>query len=408
MRAASDEASSVTDNDAASAVDATQRPPAGRRARTTLLQIHRLIGLTAGAVFVLIGLSGALLAYREAIDEALNASIMRVEPPAKDAAFRPVADIVAAALAAMPPEGRIERLTLPRHAGAAAAVTYLRETDDLDTYVYEMFVDPYRAKVTGERLFLHADDPLSQPFIPIVMTFHWTLLLGVNNAYVVGALGLLLFVSALVGLFLWASFNGDWRMGMTVKWGASPERVVFDLHRCVGVFSAAFLLVTLFTGVAMIFKPATRHMVNLLSPVRPDPDFGKSTPIPGRAPIGAGEAAAIADRVFPDGTLRWILFPSAPTSVYVVGKQADREPNQSRTTRNVGVEQYSGAIVGVQDRAGFTAGETFLEWLFPIHSGEAFGGLGRPIALVLGVTPLALFATGLIRWLRKRRARRRR
>jgi uncharacterized iron-regulated membrane protein len=371
------------------------------------LQIHRLIGLFAGAVFVLIGLSGALLSYREAIDEALNASIMRVAQPGANAIYRPVDEIVAAAEAAMPPDGRIERLTMPRHAGAAAAISYMTETDDLDTYVYELFVDPYTAKVTGQRLFQHADDPLSQPFIPIVMTFHWTLLLGVNNAYVVGGIGVLLLVSVVMGLFLWVSQGGDWRLGLKVKRGASIERLVFDLHRSVGAISAAFLLVILFTGVAMIFKPTTRDVISLFAPVRADPDFGRSTPVPGHAPIGAGQAVARADKFFPDGRLHWILFPSSPTAVYVIGKQSDSEPNQTRTFRNVGVEQYTGEVLQVQDPRGFSGGEIFLEWLFPIHSGEEFGGLGRPIVLLIGVAPLALYATGLLRWLLKRRARRR-
>lgn len=372
-----------------------------------LLQVHRLIGLIAGAVFVLVGLSGALLAYREAIDETLNASIMRVERPSANAVYRPIDEIVAAAAAAMPPNGKIERLTMPRHAGAAATIGYMTETDDLDTYAYELFVDPYTAKVTGQRLFQHADDALSQPFIPIVMTFHWTLLLGVNNAYVVGALGVLLFFSAALGLYLSLSFNGDWRLGLRVKWGASAERVVFDLHRSVGAISAAFLLVILFTGVAMIFKPATRNVIGLFSPVRADPDFGKSTPAPGRMPIGAGQAVARADTFFPEGRLHWVLFPATPTAVYVVGKQSDSEPNQTKTFRNVGVDQYTGEILGVQDRRSFSTGESFLEWLFPIHSGEAFGGLGRPIALLIGFAPLALYATGLWRWLQKRKTRRR-
>ncbi|WP_442756558.1 PepSY-associated TM helix domain-containing protein [Methylocystis sp. JAN1] len=378
-----------------------------RRGRNALLRIHRVIGLFLGAVFVLVGLSGSILAYRERLDEQLNASIMRVEIPQKDAVYRPIDELLAAAVAAMPTDGKLERLTMPRQAGSVMAVTYIVETDDLDTYVHQIFVDPYSVKVTGQRLFLHGDDPLSQPLIQILMTFHWTLLLGVNNAYVVGFLGILLFISVLLGLYLWWPVNGDWRLGLKVKWGASAERVVFDLHRSLGVYCAVFLLITLFTGAAMIFKPATRNVVNLLSPVRPDPDFGKSTPSPGRSPIGVGEATEIANKAFPDGRLHWVLFPNTPTAVYIVGKQADYEPNQTKTYRNVGIDQYSGQVLHVQDRARFSGGETFLEWLFPIHSGEAFGGLGRPIALAIGLSPFVFYVTGLTRWLQKRRARRR-
>jgi uncharacterized iron-regulated membrane protein len=157
----------------------------------------------------------------------------------------------------------------------------------------------------------------------------------------------------------------------------------------------------------MIFKPATRSVAGIFSEVRADPDFGKSTPTPGGTPIGLDETVAIADKVFPAGRLHWILLPSAPSGVYVVGKQSDDEPNRTKTFRNVGVDQYSGKVLYVQDREAFSAGEKFLEWLFPLHTGEAFGAIGRSIVLVVGLTPFVLYVTGFLRWRQKRRVRRR-
>ena len=391
-------------NDAGKIASTRERAlPRRGRLRNALLLIHRTIGLFVGAVFVLVGLSGAILSFREDIDEWLNAPLMRVEALAQPV-YRSPDELLAAAVAAMGPGGTPERLTMPRHPSAAATVAFLAETDDLDSVFYELFVDPYTARVTGRRVSLHGDDTFSQPLIQIVAAFHWTLLLGVNNAYILGGAGVLLFLSILVGLWLWRPQNGDWRLGLKIKWGASPERVVYDIHRSVGAVSAAILLVMLFTGVAMIFKPATRAATALLSPVRADPDFGKSTPIAGRSPLGVGEAVAIADTVFPDGSLLWALLPSSPTGVYVIGKQARAEPNRSKTYRNVGIDQFSGKVLYVQDRKSFTKGERFLEWLFPLHSGEAFGEIGRPLTALIGLTPLVLYVTGFLRWQYKRRA----
>ena len=370
--------------------------------RRVFLRIHQIIGLFAGALFVLIGLSGGVLAFREDIDEALNAAIMRVEPPAQ-ASLKPLDEILAAAVAAMPPDSKLERLTLPRHTKAAAAVTYMVDADDLESDFYEIFVDPYTAQVKGRRLLLHGDSTFSQPFVEILLAFHSTLLLGANNAYIVGAVGILLFFSVLVGLYLWWPRHGDWRLGLKVKWGASPERVVYDLHRSIGIYGAAILLVMLFTGVAMIFKPATRSVTSLFSPVRADPDFGRSKS--GQSPIGVDAAISAANKVFPDGRIHWILLPAAPSGVYVVGKQSKDEPNLTTTFRNVGVDQYTGEVLQVQDRAAFTAGERFLEWLFPLHSGEAFGEIGRPLTLLFGLIPLGLYVTGFLRWRQRRRGR---
>ena len=392
-------------------VEARGRAASGVRAlarreivRRIFVKVHRTIGLFLGAVIVLVGLSGSMLAYRQAIDERLNANLMLVDIPPQGA-FRPLDEILTAAKAIIPPEGVPERLRMPRHRGAAAAVTYMVEEADLTTTFYEIFVDPYTAKVKGQRIYLRGEGQLEQPFIRLLIAFHWTLLLGFNNAYILGTIAIFMFFSILMGLYLWWPRNGEWRQGMRIKWGASPERVAFDVHRSVGVFSAAILVVMLFTGVAMIFKPITRSAVTLLSPVRPDPEYGRSKPIAGQPAIGVDEAVAIADKVFPDGKLRWILLPSKPTSPYVVGKLADNEPNRTQTYRNVGIDQYSGRVLHVQDRNSFTGGERFIEWLFPLHSGEAFGEPARPFILLIGLIPLIMYVTGFLRWRQRRRAR---
>ena len=186
--------------------------PAAFAATRRLLRIHRRAD----------GASGAILAFREDIDEALHASIMRVEAPAQ-ASLRPLDEILAAAVAAIPPDAKLERITLPRHARAAAALTYMVESDDLESDFYEIFVNPYTAQVKGKRLLLQGDSVFSKPFIQILMAFHWTLLFGANNAYVVGVIAMLLFGSVLIGLYLLLPRNGDWRIGLTVKWGASFE-----------------------------------------------------------------------------------------------------------------------------------------------------------------------------------------
>jgi uncharacterized iron-regulated membrane protein len=72
--------------------------------------------------------------------------------------------------------------------------------------------------------------------------------------------------------------------------------------------------------------------------------------------------------------------------------------------RQIWVDPYDGTILAVNDPHQYTAGQKFLEWQYPLHSGEAFGLPGRIFVLILGFVPLLLYVTGLIRWLQKRRA----
>jgi uncharacterized iron-regulated membrane protein len=309
------------------------------------------------------------------------------------------------AIQAIPKDAKVERLMMPRHKNAAAILTYIVETDDLDSYFYEVFINPYTAKVTGQRLKIHGEDQFSQPIIQILMAFHWTLLLGANKAYLIGFIAIFFFFSTFAGLYLWWLKNKNWRLGLTVKWQASSERMTYDLHKNIGFYGAAFLIIMTATGAAMIFKPVTQKVTSLFSTVSGEPNFGKSKPSAQHEPIHITQAIVIANRIFKDGKIFSISLPNSPTGVFIVGKMLDSEPNKSRTYRNVSIDQYSGEILQIQDPDNFTAGEKLFEWLFPVHTGEIFGEYGRPVLLLIGLLPLALFTTGLMRWRQKRHSR---
>ena len=61
----------------------------------------------------------------------------------------------------------------------------------------------------------------------------------------------------------------------------------------------------------------------------------------------------------------------------------------------------------VSDRhvAEGSAGDVFLAWQYPLHSGKAFGEIGRAIIFASGLMLTGLCVTGLMIWWRKRWAR---
>ena len=76
-----------------------------------------------------------------------------------------------------------------------------------------------------------------------------------------------------------------------------------------------------------------------------------------------------------------------------------------RGDTNVYVSIQDGAILETRSLFGDTAGDGFLGWQRPLHTGEVFGVTGKLIVLVLGLVPVFLGATGIYLWLwRKLRA----
>ncbi|MBY6243214.1 PepSY domain-containing protein [Methylosinus sp. Sm6] len=388
--------------------------PAQGRLRRLWLDAHLYVGLVAGAVFVVIGLTGSILAFRVEIDAWLNKDLLVLAAtPGAGAQKASLDDIIAHARAAAPagavpsyvhfskrpdqPADVILRVGGEAHEG--------HDHEAIDQYL----MNPYDASFIGRRAIVDATSHFAEPFVILVMHLHYTLLQGEIGETIVGFVGLFLFGSLASGVYLWWPRNGKWRQAFSIKRGASAERLVLDLHKTTAIYVLPILVVILFSGVYLIFGDKISAMVALASPVDAHmlPEALKSEPANGRAPIGAAAAATIMDRAFPDGLLMDMRLPVGPEDVYVVGKRADDEVNKSEPRRRAAIDQYSGRILWVQDPHDYTAGERFLEWQFPLHTGEAFGNPGRALICAMGFVPALLYATGLIRWLQKRRARRR-
>ena len=92
--------------------------------------------------------------------------------------------------------------------------------------------------------------------------------------------------------------------------------------------------------------------------------------------------------------------------VYVVGIRQPDEILKTSSLSGVWIDQYSGELLAVRDWKQFTAGETFVAWMFPLHNGEAFGLPGRWIVFLIGFVPSVLYVTALRMWWLKRQAHR--
>jgi uncharacterized iron-regulated membrane protein len=109
---------------------------------------------------------------------------------------------------------------------------------------------------------------------------------------------------------------------------------------------------------------------------------------------------------YPEGRVDWLSPADGETGVYVISISDVPGLSHFWPERQVTVDQYSGAILQVQDPGTrSTAGQTFVDWQWPLHSGKAFGWTGRIIVFIAGLACPALFVTGVIRWLQKRRAK---
>jgi len=386
--------------------------------RKRWLLAHRYLGLTAGALLVLIGLTGSILVFHLEIDEWLNPDLIRVaSKPDGAAAYRPMDEIVAAAMRTMPPGAQLVFGQYPRHDGIAYRWNVLVPSRPdakapMDFELHHVFVDPYSAEVIGSRLVRPTGlgGAVPRTFVGLVFALHYALLLPrfgdpPFGDTVVAIIGMVLMVSLFTGLYLWWPRNGGWRAALTIKRRAHVRRLHFDLHKTSGVYFSLIFLAIFVSGVFLNLRAPFHAVVRLFSPTIDRYDI-QSTPAEGRGSVSLGQVMQTVESQYPGGRPEWLYLPKKPTGTYTICRRDVPGISLVLSRRCVVVDRYSGEIVHVQSPERGTAGDHFIQWQWPMHSGQIFGLAGRWIVFASGLVCPLLFVTGWYLWWRKGRGRR--
>ena len=79
------------------------------------------------------------------------------------------------------------------------------------------------------------------------------------------------------------------------------------------------------------------------------------------------------------------------------------EPSRRFPRTNIWLHPHSGAVLAVRDARRDSPGDVMLNWLHPLHGGEALGIAGRMLVLLSELASAVLAVTGWWRWLARRR-----
>lgn len=357
------------------------------RARRLFLKVHLYVGLTAGAVLAVTGLAGSLLVFSDELDAALNPRLLRSDASGPAAPLQSVAEAVAAAH----PGERINRVRMPRHAG--------------DTYEFWMdagdglrvYADPRAGAVLGSRV-------QRRSFKGFLFSLHTRLAAGEWGKTVVGALAFALLALGASGVLLWRRGRGNVGRGLRVKLRAGWRRTNYDLHNVVGVFAAAFLCLSAFTGIHLVFNASFERAVNRLTatPQRPPPPA--SAPATGGRPVSLDEVLRRAEGVWPGGRTTWVYPPANESAAFMVRRRLPGESHPNGKSF-VYVDQFTGEVLRAESALAAPAAARFINALYPLHIGVMGGSATRLLQVLVGLTPAALLLSGFLIWLNRRRKR---
>lgn len=361
-----------------------RRRSAAARQNSLAARIHRWVGLTIGLILAISGLTGSYLAFYPEIERAAI-SPLRSSAGAQPESYEAVYQAFTAV--GSPQRGRWN-IEIPPEGGVITARFSERGSPNR-----MVSLDPVSLEVVRD---VHWGSTVST----WIYELHYRLLMGRSGATVMGVLGLAVLAMIFAGIVLW------WRSGRTARSRlkydrkGTGERKLYDFHRLLGVGSAVLLVVSVATATAINLPDQFRPLLTAFSPMErlPDPQSDEAN---GRTRISIDRAMAIARAQLPNTDIRWVQVPNSETAPYLIRFWQKGEPSFRFPKSYFWLDQYDGSVLAVRHGPQGTATNRILDWLYPLHSGQAFGTFGRFVVALLGVVPAILFVTGLIRWRRK-------
>jgi uncharacterized iron-regulated membrane protein len=352
--------------------------------RKFLLKLHMYLGLVIGLLLTMMGLTGSLIVFGEEIDGWLNPQILKVLARGESVSAQSMLDAVRQAY----PNEKPARIALPHEDNNSAEICFEAKREPRCVYV-----DPHNAAILGERVPAHS-------FKARVISLHRRLLSGETGETIIGICGLLLLVLAFSGLVLWWPGRKNAARRLRIKRGMGSYRTTFDLHRLVGICAMLFLIISAATGAGMVFHKSFENALNSFSTQPAPQPRPVSTVLDSAAPLALDDVLSRANAASPNAAITFVNLPTTPTAPFVVRqKQASEWHLNGRTL--VYLDQYSGAVLRVDNPLLAPIGTRVSNNLFTIHTGRLGGNLTRVVQVLVGFAPATLFVTGFLMWLNR-------
>jgi sulfite reductase (NADPH) flavoprotein alpha-component len=366
-----------------------------------LYRLHWLLGLTAGVVLSVMGVTGALMAFEDEIMTAASHGVVDV-PVASSPALSP--DALLARFSKQAPDSVPVKLTLFPDPGKSARLIYrpraaaplVPEEDNTEG----TWLNPYTGQVLGPAV--------GERFFDTVRLLHRFLLLPHNR----GGLGrpitafaaACLVISALSGLYLrWPRRPLDWRAWLKPDLRRRGRNLYWSLHSVAGTWLFLIFLVFAITGPTFGYDGYRDQLTALLTwtPVKTvarAPPGAKATTTPRLDTVWASFQSAV------HADVTSALFPvSQKATPTVTIRYLTRSSPHYRAYNEITLDRASGAVLSHNLYARQSLGKQISIGMLAVHRGKVFGIAGAVLFMFAALMVPFFCVTGYLLYLDRRR-----
>lgn len=353
-------------------------------------QIHLWVGLIVSLLFFVIALSGAILTW----GPELKAITFKQKIKSQEASFV-LPSKLKSTMDREFPQGDYRTAFYRGKDQTCEVLLYGQGT------YYIAQLNPYTAEL------VHLQD-MKKGWLSVVLGLHRNLLIKKFGRELVHWITLAFLILMVTGIVLWWPKNKQGRRSrLTVKWGASPKKLNYDLHNVLGFYATWISLFIVITGLFWGFdvvKNGLKWVTNEYDHVYADPksdENGFDTTVDSFVLMDS--LTVMYRNRFPGKNIR-ISNPHAETDPINVVINDQRMLGY--TSAHYYHDRYSGEeLIGhFQHGPGDQASdyEVIHTMIYDIHFGTIAGLPGRLLVFLASLIAASLPITGFIYWLGRR------
>lgn len=373
--------------------------------RKILFQTHWFLGITAGVVLALVGVTGAMLSFEKPLLKAVNPGVMTVRAEGRT---RLAPDQLLARLASSVPDKTVVSLTLAAEPGDAARVGFAATPGAPPgrggrPRGESRWLDPYTGDLLGQAR--------GEEFFRTTMQLHRWLAAGEWGKQIVGASTVALVFFCLSGLYLrwprrWASLRAWLHLDMRL----TGRRFLWHLHSVVATWLLVPFLVMSLTGLYWSYgwyREGLYALTGTPMPVRGGPPEAAAQPGASTGPSAVDVAAALAvfDDVAPDWSTMTLRLPSSAGQPLEFSYQ-DRDPAHERANNQLLLDAATLAVTTHARHEHKPLGQRLMGAILPLHSGSYFGTAGLVLFCLASLSMPLFTITGFQLYLDRRSKKR--
>jgi uncharacterized iron-regulated membrane protein len=345
--------------------------------RRLILKLHLWLAMIAGAFLLVLGITGAILAFEPELDRLIHPHLSRVKPGGTTLSLVQIGEAVS------------------KKYGGEPVVAYLPSSSpDVPTEVILssgiVSVNQYTGEVLGLRT-------RGQTVLGFMRALHVRLATGDIGRNILRWSTVAMLISLASGLYLWwprkrIRIRGPW--WSRLFWS--------DQHNSFGIFSLMPWLLLTATGIVIGFEDEVSPLLDKMygtNPVHSSQTPPRSEPSQGSTELTPDQAIAMASAQLP-GALPYRLQMPRYGGLYVVSLTYS-DSRIAAERNSVSLDPRSGRIVAVNQSASLTPRERFMATNEAIHTGNILGMPTRILAALAGILLPLQVVSGLLIWIRR-------